>query len=386
MLISLSEFFCVEVEPHELRRCLDYTSSECKLAAWYGDALLANFVSQRIVDQKLNNIGTMTRKKAHYVSNSTMKEFLLVHTDALSRLTDAASMSVHSFGTVFEALLELCNRKSGQVVAKNCADKYCDWVDANTSIPVTSIGISFCDFDSGFSGSTSICSNNPHSLESKEKINTMVLQDLRCWLKEAEVTKADAVRKKAVNVAKPMKPNSFGTIYSAKASGHIHDEILLAEWKSNSKKLYQDKYYRCCGVRKGVLTCLRPLWIDATDSCTHTGSLKIRDKKGVFQPGVSHYGKGKTPIWTCCGLSALAPGCVSTQSGNFILCPTTARPRPSATYLTKIKQWLKEYEHVVQQEEAREIGWDGVSQTSGNAVLTNLEKRRSFFDILDELM
>lgn len=376
MSVSLSEFFCVELEPHELKLCLDYTSSECKLAAWYGDALLAMYVSKRIFRRhdhcKPEDIGSMSRKKAHYVSNATMKEFLLGHTDAVSRLSDAGSMSVHSFGTVFEALLELCYRKSGNDTTKKCVDKYCRWVDLNTVIPSTSIGISYCDFETGYSGSASLPSTESCIPKTHEQINASLVEDFHCWLNEVEVKKMDAARLKsamlAVSKSKKKDVTRPGQLKSTGAFGHIYEEMATAAWRSNSKKWYEDKYYRCCGVREGVHTCLRPLWIDATNTCCHTGGLDIPDKKAEYQHGASQYGKGKTPVWTCCGLTAVAPGCTSTQPGNFILCGLTKKQRPSASYMTKIRQWLKEYEHVVKQEESKPVGGGGVVQENNWAM------------------
>eukprot|EP01032_Pedospumella_encystans_P008194 gene8194-9753_t len=310
MSVSLSEFFCVAVEPHELKRCLDYTSSECKLAAWYGDALLAMFVSQRIFEEDPHNIGTMTRKKAHYVSNLTMKEFLLGHTDASSRLTDAASMSVHSFGTVFEALLELCHKKSGAV------------------------------------GFTNFSTIDPYRLESKEKMNTMIVEGLQSWLGEEKLAKAEEARVKAAKVAKAVvstRESRWGPIPWPTTTEHINNEITTAAWRSNSKNWYNDRYYHCCGVRDGVLTCLRPLWIDAADSCHHPGTLDIPDKKAEFQYGESQFGR------------------------------VTGVPNPSTRYTTKIGQWLKDYEHVVKEESSKPVGADGVVQN---------KRRRSLWDDL----
>ena len=380
MRVSLSEFFSVEVEPHELKRCLDYTSSECKLAAWYGDALLAMFVSQRIYEKDPHNIGTMTRMKAHYVSNSTMKEFMRCHTDALSRLTDEASMSVHSYGTVFEALLELCHAKSGQVVAKSCVDKYCDWVDANSDVPSTSISISYCDFETGMKGFTNFPKIDAFTLESIEKTNTMVVQGLQSWFGETKAAKVNEARVRAAKVAKaekeielkkqPQVSKSCPSSALSEPSEHIHREMATAEWRSNSKIPYTDLYYRCCGVREGVLTCLRPLWIDAAASCYHPGTLNIPGKKAVFQAGASQFGKGKTPNWNCCGLTAVAPGCVSNQPDNLIRSVVTGIQRPSSNYMTKIRQWLTEYEHVVKQESERAVGYGGAVLSSNNLTLS----------------
>eukprot|EP01032_Pedospumella_encystans_P010212 gene10212-11953_t len=366
MPVSLSEFFCVEVEPHELKRCLDYTSTECKLAAWYGDALLAMFVSQRIFEKDPHNIGTMTRRKAHYVSNATMEEFLLDHTDAVSRLPDAASMSVHSFGTVFEALLELCHKKSGPIVAKSCVDKYCDWVDANTFGSHTIISVSYCDFNTGFVGFTNFPDINTYTMASKEKMNTMiveVMEGLESWINEAKLVRIEEARVKASKGAKSVvstKQSKAGSSPSPTTSEHINSEMTTAAWRSNSKKWYEDKYYRCCGVRDGVLTCLRPLWIDATDSCHHPGTLDIPDKKAEFQSGESQYGRGKTPKWTCCNRTAVAPGCVSNQPNNFYRCKVTGVQHPSLPYKTKVGQWLEDYEHVVKEESSKAVGAGGV--------------------------
>ena len=368
MSVSLSEFFCVEVELHELKRCLDYTSSECKLAAWYGDAILAKFVSQRLYREAQRSIGVMSRKKAHYVSNTTMKTFLLDHTDASSRLSDVETMSDHSFGTVFEALLELCNRKSGSVITKDCVKRYCDWVDKNTAVLDSSFCISYSHFATGMKSSSCFSSLVLQSPDSREEFFETVEDNFVTWVGEIAALKASErklaaglLKTPAIELGMPMGQTLHKSSPSTTdVSGHIHDKKATAEWRSNSKYWYEDSYYRCCGVREGVLTCLRPLWIDATDSCHHPGDLNIPDKKGEFQRGASQYGRGKTPIWTCCSLTALSPGCVSNQQGNYTLCEITGKRTISTQYKAKLNRWMREYEDVVMAERVKEIGPGGI--------------------------
>ena len=144
MSVSLSEFFFLENELEALSSCLCYTSEKCKKLAWFGDILQSTILAKLWTsDSDHMTIGEFTKKKALYVSNTTMRKFMTEHTDAQKRLQkrlqNANQISVHTYGTVFEALLQSCERINGNQQAELCVVKYCTWVEANiTKFNITS--------------------------------------------------------------------------------------------------------------------------------------------------------------------------------------------------------------------------------------------------------
>jgi hypothetical protein len=303
------------------------------------------YVAERLYANKNEGIGLMSRKKAHYASNVTMKVFLLGYTDAVDRLRDASTMSDHSFGTVFEALLELCSRKAGLHSSESCMKTYCDWVDANVPLPLNSIMVTISDFEHEFSNTTNCDSFDE---KSQSALATLWQEGVREWVDcKKEVAKVLPVKRARDN------PNATDRFE------HVDKEEISATWRSNSKRVYEDPYYRCCGVRQGVDTCLRRLWIDASPTCYHRGALIIPDRKGVFQYGESQIGKGKTPIWTCCRQTSVAPGCISQQEGHSV-CGIAGQLVPTTQYAEKVRSWLVQYEDIVEKERQRPVGWGGV--------------------------
>jgi hypothetical protein len=147
-------------------------------------------------------------------------------------------------------------------------------------------------------------------------------------------------------------PGSYG-VHSVAALREHSDTAVQVPWRSK-KYSHTDPYFACCGVRVGESECLRVLWPDPR--AYHTGALHIQSSRkrpgGDMQAGLNHVPRGRTPTWTCCGGTAVAPGCVSELE---------AYVRDADRYSADVARWMQQHDDMLSRERSLYVGWDGRS-------------------------
>ena len=101
-----------------------------ELLAWYGDALLARFITELLwAKVSTDSQATISTQSLHdtrvrYTSNATLACFLRNATD----IEHPTASSDHALGTLFEFMLCLLQRSKGDVAAAAAVRTYRSWV------------------------------------------------------------------------------------------------------------------------------------------------------------------------------------------------------------------------------------------------------------------
>lgn len=401
-MLSLSDFFSLNSNILKLHECLSYSSAACKRSAWYGDSLLSTYLADMLFCQQPElSPEIMSRKKALYAANSSMRRFMFENTDVENRLP--TNLSDHTYGTVFEAMLASCFQTNGETVARACVSVYCLWVDQNIELSFDKMHIELKVYvpDSGlFRDITCVSLSDAISIGASDPTTekSMMSSFIHKAMNATAETKGsnspatyDGIRYRKTSLNSSFRVATSTT--ERLSSGHKDQTITQVMWRSCSKQWHSDPYYQCCGVRHGVNDCLRTLWPDS--NAQHSGVLEIsRAKSGSgsgsyqYNSSYGHIPRGSTPKWSCCGQTSVAPGCKSTlfsatkdynsidNNLNLISneekCATSTSSttgitgttgsesnRESLNYYDQIKSWLKQHEVLVRMENSRFVNQSG---------------------------
>jgi hypothetical protein len=355
--LSVTSFFCLQ-GPSGLRALLSVVedSSERARLAFLGDALLGAELARLVFAQDRESVrgaaGRLSLRRVKYACNKSLATFLRRGTDMRNRIPNIDSLSDHTLGSCWEALLCSCYEMSGEETSKQVVRQYVAWVDTHASIfdfPSGAAALQVLTFDNGSFAAecdTELRVGNRTAQAEATTLGRDASQDaVAAWggtLLQSVVT---SLQKKPSSMTN-FEAASAGATSSAGVSGGEQSAaddargalalqhsgaVVGVKWTSRSKNTYEDFYCSCCGVRDGRTTCIRSLWPDA--GATHPGFLRdIGGGKngggGSMQGGsYNHLPKGQQPRWSCCSRAALSPGCVSPAFGATL--ETRNRPLPS---------------------------------------------------------
>eukprot|EP00052_Salpingoeca_macrocollata_P003837 m.37968 g.37968 ORF g.37968 m.37968 type:complete len:413 (-) comp13702_c0_seq1:45-1283(-) len=379
---SLSELFQLHDHIGLLKTALAGTGAAKRLA-WLGDSLFAAVVAEDLfAAHPAADPGELSLLKARYTCNRTMATFLLLATDADSRV--APGLSEHSLGTLLEALLGATFQTQGRAAAVDIVRHYQTWIDQHDSL---------FDFPTAAAEPMQVLTFPDNTLPVAQAVEEKKKKQAERMARPADADSAGSRGKKSKEAddEEPRGPRDpkpclvlEGTLGSRSTQNHtkfmqafLEETAAVAAaapesrdasheakpvpvcWYSRRGLEYNDSYFPCCGVREGRKVCLRSLWPDAL--AKHHGNLYIGGSRrcggGHPQYYANHIPRGNTPTWTCCHKVATAPGCFSDLYKD-----------DSTAYSALIASWLQQHDELVRTESDVPVTWGGVAADSIHSV------------------